>query len=160
MFKVQDLMIDVLASGGGGSAAMPAPTEPTPPSPISPIAIVTTLEHKFRAIDKVVDFADKVDLRILDDIALEVGRALVNARIVAYCSSDMATCENNARISPYAQLGRGALQTADFGLLHEQVLNTAKWLNDQGDLLEKRTVERTKEIVPHLKRAVEFLQTK
>ena len=161
MFKVQDLMIEVLATGtDGGGAAMPAPTEPTPPSPISPIAAVAAYSPKFLAIDKAVKFADKVDLRILDDVALDVGRQVVRARVAALCAEDQATCQNNPQISPIAAFGDGVLRTADFRVLREQVLRAAKWIDERGDLLEKRACDRTKELVPRLHRAADYLQSK
>ena len=61
MFKVKDLMVDVLARGAGGGVMMPTPTEPTPPSPISPVAAVAAFEHKFAAIDQIAKVGDKAD---------------------------------------------------------------------------------------------------
>lgn len=159
MFKVQDLMIEVLAAGGGGGAMMPAPTEPTPPSPISPVAAVAAFTPRFEAIDRVAQMSEKVDVTFLDKAALEIGRALVAVRVAAYCSQEMATCDANPQISPWASAGVGELRTADFGILQDHVHQTVKWIDEQGDLLEKRAVEQKAELLPRLETAAEYLRS-
>lgn len=156
MFKVHDLMINVL--GGGGGAAMPGPDDDTPPSPISPVAVVAAYADRFHEIDRVVQLSDKVDVKVLDQIALEVGRAVVGARIAALCTEDMATCDANPRISPIASFGQGILRSADYGLIRDQVLDASKWVNQRGDELEKAAVEHKAELLPLLERATEYLR--
>jgi len=160
MFKVKDLMIDVLlARGGGGGAAQPAPTEPTPPSPISPYAAVASLERRLQTVDKVMELRAPEGARVLEDLAVELGRVMVGARAAAYCTEDMATCANNEPISPFASRGLAALREADFGAIREQVLQMADWVNERGDLLEKRAVEHKKELIPRLEGALKFLKS-
>jgi hypothetical protein len=159
MFKVQDLMIDVLSVGNGGGDIMPTPTEPTPPPTISPIAVVAAYSPRFEAIDRVVMAGASIGLDILDKIALDVGRAVVGARAAALCTEDMATCQNNERISPFASTGLGELRAADFGVLQDHIRETVQWLDERGDLLEKRAIESKTDLLPRLERAVEYLKS-
>lgn len=160
MFKVQDLMIDVLSVGnGGGGVGQPTPTEPTPPPTISPIAVVAAYSPKFEVIDRVVRAGQTIDLNILDKVALDLGMAVVGARVAALCTEEMATCQNNERISPFASTGLGELRAADFGVLQDHIRETAGWLDERGDLLEKRAIENRNELVPRLERAVAYLKS-
>jgi hypothetical protein len=158
MFKVKDLMIDVLGANRGGAVAQPAPTDPTPPTPISPVAVTATLEHKFLALDKAVEAG--VDVKFLEDAAFDFGRPLVAARIAAYCAQDMATCGNNPRLSPYADLGLAVLRDADFGVLHDQVIALSKWVDERGDLLEKRAFEHKEDLARRLEAAAAALRSR
>lgn len=156
MFKIQDLMINVLGRGG---TAMPGPDDPTPPSPISPVAAVAALKHRFLEVDKIAQLSAKVDVKALDQIALEIGRAVVGVRVAAYCTQEMATCDANPAISPFASVGEGVLRGADFAVIREQIQQTTTWADERGDTLEKAAVEAKADLLPHLERAVEYLQS-
>ena len=158
MFKVQDLMINVMSGSGGGSAGMPAPTEETPPSPISPIAVTQVLEYKLQLVDKYMKLGKVVELEQFDELALDVGRMLVGVHVAAYCTEDMATCDNNARISPLAHEGLGVLKATDFGVLKQQVNAASEWIDQRGDVLEKRAVENKAMLVDKLTCALAYLK--
>ena len=158
MFKVQDLMINVMASGGGGSVSMPAPTEPTPPSPISPIAITSALELKLELVDKYVQLGKAVQIEQFDKLAFDIGRMLVGVRVAAYCTEDMATCDANPGASPLMHEGLGVLKAADFGVLKNQVTAAAAWVDKRGDVLEKQAIENMAMLVDRLTCALAYLK--
>lgn len=158
MFKVHDLMIDVLAEGRGGGVAMPTPTEPTPPSPISPIAVVASLEESFRAIDTAVDYSDRVDTKTFDDMALTIGRTIVTARIAAYLGQDEKKLKAHPEVAPTAVTGAATLTTTDFNTMRDTITDMSRWLNERGDLLEKRAVEQKKTLIPQLEAALDHLK--
>lgn len=157
MFKIQDLMINVIG-GGGGRVAMPTPTEPTPPSPISPVAAVAALSPRFEYVNDIVKRPNRGDMRVLDEFARDIGRAVIGAGIAAQCTEDMATCQDNEHISPFASGGDNLFQSADYAVLREQVLDTAKWIKERDALLDKRSLEHGKALLPQLEEATNYLK--
>ena len=158
-FRVKDLMINVIPKkfpGGGGSTGLcsadQATADHTPITPHTPVVMVANLTPKFESLKNI----DQLDRGTLDQLATDIGRAAVGGGLVALCTQDMATCEGNARISPYASTVDFLVPT-DFPALRLQMQDAVRRIEEAEHVLEERAMENRGELVPLLKDAVEAL---
>ena len=160
-FRVKDLMINVVPqSSDGGTAGMPNPDDDIDPrGPGSPIIRVAQLSAKLFAMGFFSKVAE-LDLQVVDHVALNIGRAaLAPALSAALCTEDMATCQANPRISPYASLDQG-LRFQD---LIEAKVALTETLNMITEIEDARLAQARKlsgEFIPRLEGALDELKGK
>jgi hypothetical protein len=156
-FKVKDLMINVVpqkASGGGGTS-LPGPDSDITdfPPTITPVIMVAKETYRLRVLDKIK--IEQLDVAVLENLAVQVGRAAVAGMFL--CTEEMATCQANERISPFASMAE-SLRFDDLitvrGLLDETM--------SQISMLEKSRLEEARgqaaELIPMLEGALSELK--
>ena len=135
VFRLRDLAtksIDMKAVGRTGSVGLVGPDGDIDdfPTPITPYISIAKYRAKLDYIDHFKGRIEELDLNILDQTALDVGRAVVGAKFVgtALCSADMPTCARNARISPVASFGE-SLTNIDLAVLRSELEQVIKHID-------------------------------
>lgn len=89
VFKVKDLMIRVLGSGGGSAGLCSEDVSVTAPTPITPVILVAAQRPLFehlqavtrKAVKKADPATDEAVIDAIDNLAIEVGRGVVVAAL-------------------------------------------------------------------------------
>ena len=127
VFKIRDLTTKVVAAksvGKTGSVGLLGPDQdPDDFTPITPWVMLGKHLAQVDYIDRLGDKIEKIDVETLDNVALNVGRAVVAGKFfpgTALCSIDMPTCARNERISPVASMV-DTVTNLDLAVLREQL---------------------------------------
>ena len=131
IFRLRHLatkQVSVKQAGGIGSVGLLGPDQdPDDFSPITPVIMTTKVKARLEFLDAFKGRADELELATLDDVALEVGRAIVSSRFIdtALCSEDMPTCAVNQRISPVASIAE-TVTSADLAVARAELESALK----------------------------------
>lgn len=98
-------------------------------TPISPWVAFARAKERLGFLQR-TDIA-KLDARIIDDVALTIGREIVASAFfpgTALCSEDMATCGTNPNISPVA-VGVDLYTNVDVAVLRNEIEHVARHID-------------------------------
>lgn len=146
MFKVKNLLFNVVSNGNGTALVTPG-TDISPLTPITPVIRVSKITEQLQRVN-----FDKIDLTAFNQFTNNVGLNLV----AGYCTQDMATCNNNPGISPVASLG-DTISVHDVYRLKETLVNSLSRIEEFEKALEVGTRKQAEAIVPTLKDALECI---
>ncbi|HHI94747.1 MAG TPA: hypothetical protein ENK04_14795 [Gammaproteobacteria bacterium] len=160
-YKVKDLMVNLMPlKTGGGSVAYPGPDSDTSefPTPLTPVIAVARDVYKLQFLDSYKGEINRLEPAQLERVATDIGRAAVGGGLLALCSQDMATCEANENISPFAS-SIGGFQLDDLvyvkGLLNEAVAR----IEGVEAVAARRAKTDAQELIPMFEGALEELRS-
>jgi hypothetical protein len=135
VFRIRDLTLKKIplefAKGSFGTTWYPDPdSDPDDfPPTITPVIMIDKYAERLEVLDKIP--VEKLDLAMIDQIALDVGRAVVASKFfqgTALCAQDAPTCAANPTISPIASLADD-VTNVDVGLARERLTTRLEQLN-------------------------------
>jgi len=146
MFKVKDLLFNVVSNGSGVALVTPG-TDISPLTPITPVIRVSRMTKQLQGLN-----FDKIDLPQFNELTNSVGRNF----IAGICTQEMATCSNNEPISMVASFGDRFTVNDVFEMKNILAESLSK-IQEFENTLELNTRKQASVIAPKLKDALECI---